>query len=114
MNKQPTPDPIDLNNYSAWVSSTWVGTQGFVGDLTVCALGLAGETGEAVDVIKKYLRDGELNRQKLIMELGDLMYYWATLCEMFGLRPEDVLKANIEKLTDRKERGVLNGQGDNR
>lgn len=106
---------MDLNRYSEWTRSTWVcNGRGFADELAMCALGLAGETGEAVEVIKKYLRDGTLDRENLVKELGDLMYYWARLCAMFELRPEDVIKANVEKLTDRKDRGVLNGQGDNR
>lgn len=105
---------MDLNSYSTWTRTTWVAPGRLDGDLALCALGLAGETGEAVEVIKKYLRDGRLDRDKLVKELGDSLYYWARLCAMFELSPEYVIKVNVEKLTDRKERGVLKGQGGNR
>ena len=47
-------------------------------------------------------------------ELGDIFWYLARLIDTYGLRHQDVLHANFVKLVDRKNRGVLKGDGDNR
>jgi NTP pyrophosphatase (non-canonical NTP hydrolase) len=78
------------------------------------ALGLAGETGEVVDCIKKGVRDGTLDREKLIKEMGDMLWYWIRLCKIFGLPPEDIAYENLLKLEDRKKRGTVGGSGDSR
>jgi NTP pyrophosphatase (non-canonical NTP hydrolase) len=82
--------------------------------LTIMALGLGGEAGEVQEHIKKYIRDGKLDRDALIKELGDVIYYWARLCVFFDVSPSDVMDINATKLLDRKARGVLRGNGDNR
>jgi NTP pyrophosphatase (non-canonical NTP hydrolase) len=79
-----------------------------------CALGLAGEAGEAVDKIKKWHRDGTINREAVALELGDTLYYLTRLANELGYSLEEVQQMNIEKLTSRKERGVLHGSGDYR
>jgi NTP pyrophosphatase (non-canonical NTP hydrolase) len=82
-------------------------------------LGLAGESGEVAEKIKKVIRDknsviDEETRQALKKELGDVFWYIAALCDEVGLDMEDVAKSNIKKLLDRQERNVLHGSGDNR
>lgn len=93
--------------------------QGTLGSIAYAGLGLAGETGEVADIIKKIIRDddGKINdevREKLFKELGDVAWYWARLCKEFGFDPGAVLSANLEKLLDRQKRGTLKGSGDNR
>lgn len=83
-------------------------------DLPIMSLGLAGETGEALEHIKKFIRDDHLDKDALKKELGDVAYYWARICRYFGLECSDVLAASVVKLESRKERGVLRGDGDNR
>jgi NTP pyrophosphatase (non-canonical NTP hydrolase) len=79
------------------------------------ALGLAGESGEIAEKIKKWLRkDNELDREALLMELGDPLWYIASLADDLGYTLQDVIDANVSKLTSRKERGVIKGSGDNR
>jgi NTP pyrophosphatase (non-canonical NTP hydrolase) len=83
------------------------------------ALGLAGESGEVAEKIKKVIRDknnviDEDTRQALKKELGDVFWYIAALCDEVGLDMEDVAASNIKKLLDRQERNVLHGSGDNR
>lgn len=79
------------------------------------ALGLAGESGEIAEKIKKWLRkDNELDREALLMELGDPLWYIASLADDLGYTLQDVINANVSKLTSRKERGVIKGSGDNR
>lgn len=70
--------------------------------LTLGALGLAGETGEVVDVIKKHLyHDRPLDKDAILKELGDVAWYLATLCTALDFRLSDVLEANIAKLKAR-------------
>lgn len=80
------------------------------------ALGL-GEVGEIQGKIKKMVRDGlapsEI-REALVDELGDVLYYCARLATHLGYSLEEVMERNYEKLSSRKERGVISGSGDNR
>lgn len=79
------------------------------------ALGLAGEAGEIAEKVKKWLRgDRELDREGLLKELGDPLWYITSLADDLGFTLQDVVDANVEKLSSRKERGVLKGSGDNR
>lgn len=64
--------------------------------------GLAGETGEVVEVLKKHVRDGKLRREDLILELGDVLHYWTRICQEFSLDPDVVMDANIRKLQLRR------------
>ena len=83
------------------------------------ALGLAGEAGEYCDKIKKIIRDdqGELTEEKrtaLIKELGDVLWYVAQAARMLNCSLSEIAEKNMEKLTSRKERGVIGGSGDDR
>ena len=65
-------------------------------------MGLCGESGEAIDIVKKWLAQGhELNRDALAKELGDIAWYLAETATALDLNLEDVLEANIEKLRKR-------------
>ena len=77
-------------------------------------LGLVGEAGEVAEKIKKKVRDGNIDIQGLQKELGDVIFYWYALHGALGLDPETTKNMNKEKLTSRKERGTLQGSGDNR
>lgn len=103
----------DIDNYANWTSSTWV-SSGDPQEIAICALGLAGETGEAIEHIKKRLRDGTWNEEAFKKEMGDQIYYWARLLVILGISPSDVLQMNIDKLEDRMKRKQLQGSGDNR
>lgn len=82
-------------------------------DLNYLGLGL-GESGEVQGKIKKGLRDGVLDLDGIKKELGDVLWYIAVLSKALGFTLEEVAKANIDKLEDRKQRGVIGGSGDNR
>jgi len=82
-------------------------------------LGLVGEAGEVAEKIKKVLRDNagvmdNERREVIKKELGDVLWYLAQLSTELGLSLGEVASANVEKLSSRKERGVVNGDGDNR
>lgn len=74
------------------------------------ALGLAGETGEVVDIIKKIVRNQDVSpklemteaqTENLKLELGDVLWYWSALIKDLGFDPGDIMQANIDKLTAR-------------
>lgn len=70
------------------------------------SFGLTGETGEVIDCLKKHLFHGHpLDREKLKIELGDVMWYVATLATTAGLSLEEIAVANIEKLKTRYPEG---------
>ncbi|MBN1427043.1 MAG: nucleoside triphosphate pyrophosphohydrolase family protein [Anaerolineae bacterium] len=82
-------------------------------------LGLAGESGEVCDKVKKVLRDknGQFDAETIAAirdELGDVLWYIANLSAELGVDLDDVAARNIDKLQSRRERGVLGGSGDNR
>lgn len=83
------------------------------------ALGLAGETGEVMEHIKKAVRDDNglmtpERLQKLRGELGDVMYYLARIADEVGLTMADVAMFNLNKLSERKAKGTLHGSGSER
>lgn len=82
-------------------------------------LGLAGESGEVVEKIKKVLRDkegrvDEETKQEIVKEMGDVLWYLANLAAELGVSLEEVAQKNLEKLQSRRERNKLHGSGDNR
>ena len=65
-------------------------------------MGLCGESGEAIDIVKKWLAQGhELDREKLAKELGDICWYLAETATALDLSLEDIMDANIAKLKRR-------------
>lgn len=80
-------------------------------------LGLAGEAGEVAEKVKKIIRDNKSivdERQDVAKELGDVLWYVAAVARDIGYSLEVIAEMNIEKLESRKERGVIQGNGDNR
>ena len=82
-------------------------------------LGLAGETGEVTEKIKKALRDDnniitDSRKTELTKELGDVLWYLTQLSTELGLSLEEVAANNLSKLFSRQERGQLQGSGDDR
>lgn len=71
-------------------------------DLVNGAMGLCGESGEVSDLLKKHIFHGEdLDLDNLKKELGDVCWYIAMICNAAGLKLEDVMRGNIEKLKRR-------------
>lgn len=69
-------------------------------------MGLCGESGEAIDIVKKHLAQGhELDREALIGELGDVAWYLAETATALGVTLEEVLLRNVEKLRRRFPEG---------
>lgn len=78
------------------------------------ALGLVGEAGEVANKVKKMMRDGVFDREAVVSELGDVMWYIAALCRDLNVEMNDVALDNLKKLYDRMQRGTIQGNGDNR
>ena len=69
-------------------------------------MGLCGESGEAIDIVKKWLAQGhELDREKLAKELGDIAWYLAETAWALDVPLEEILQANIDKLKKRYPQG---------
>ena len=69
-------------------------------------MGLCGESGEVIDIVKKHLAQGhELDKDKIAKELGDVTWYLAEVAYALDLKLEDVLVMNIEKLKKRFPNG---------
>ncbi|AMQ66802.1 nucleotide pyrophosphohydrolase [Mycobacterium phage Mulciber] len=90
-----------------------------IGGLSYTAMGLAGEAGEVANKVKKILRDQDgiitiENRVQLHKELGDVLWYLSQLATQIGSSLPAVAEDNIQKLSSRKDRGVLQGSGDER
>ena len=82
-------------------------------------LGIAGETGEVVEKVKKILRDknnivSEETRAAVAKEMGDVLWYLAQLATELDISLESVASGNLEKVLSRLERGVIHGDGDER
>ena len=86
--------------------------------VTYDGLGL-GEAGEVQGKIKKIIRDSggvitDKDRTEIAKELGDCLWYIASMCQNLGITMESVATGNIEKLESRHLRGTVHGSGDNR
>lgn len=117
---------MNFNQYQAFAIKTaqypaveGVGTQ----NLVYPAMGLAGEAGEYLDKVKKNWRNhnsmtaANLTEEQVtefVKELGDVLWYLAASAKELGVSLEVVAATNIAKLTDRRERGVIKSEGDNR
>lgn len=121
---------MDINDYQRKATSTAVFPHVEITDgdglhvnagIVYCSLKLAGEAGEhAEKVAKLYFRgdfvgkDTTKPKLEIVNELGDVLWYIANLADMYGYELSEIAQMNIDKLADRKERGVLKGSGDNR
>lgn len=112
----------ELHNVDTWrVSNALDKAIEFVGSapLVNASQGISGEAGEVSELVKKMIRDedGDLSeerREKLVKELGDLLWYLSKAAREAGVTMEEVATTNIEKLRSRQERGTLRGSGDDR
>ena len=69
-------------------------------------MGLCGESGEAIDLVKKHLHQGHpVDREGLKKELGDIAWYLAETAWALDLRLEEVLQGNLDKLKARYPEG---------
>jgi len=83
--------------------------------LVYCVLGLAGEAGELANKVKKtFGRNEPLDKKALEKELGDILWYVSQAAFELGANLQGVGNKNLNKLWERKKKGVLTGSGDDR
>lgn len=82
-------------------------------------MGLCGESGEAIDIVKKWMAQGhEFDKEHFAKELGDIAWYLAEAATVIDMPLEDILQANIDKLKQRypegfeRERSLTRLKGD--
>jgi NTP pyrophosphatase (non-canonical NTP hydrolase) len=83
------------------------------------SMGLAGETGEVIEKMKKIVRNeggvvSDEKKEELKREMGDVLWYLSQLARSLGISFNDVAEANLKKLADRAVRDVLKSEGDSR
>lgn len=109
---------MDISEYQLRSRATAV-YPGAGENLLYPTLGLCGEAGEVAEKIKKMIRDDagvltEERRAALSQELGDVLWYLAQIATEADLELDAIAEANIEKLSSRQRRNVLQGSGDDR
>ena len=79
--------------------------------LTTAGVGLAAESGEFLEIVKKMVFQGKPwnddNREHLIIELGDVMWYVANACIALDISFDDVVRGNVRKLEKRYPGGAF-------
>ena len=78
-------------------------------------MGLCGESGEAIDIVKKWLAHGHaLDKEHLKKELGDIAWYLAEAATALDMSLEEIFRANIDKLKKRYPEGFTSADSINR
>lgn len=104
-----------LDHYQALADQTMAHDLDEWQALATLGLGIAGEAGEVADLVKKIIGHGHpLDMAKMTKELGDVLWYVATLSRHLGLSLQFVAEANIEKLRARYPDGFTTERSMNR
>ena len=101
-----TSDPsLDIESLKESLDAIQKNSKVDVPRLLTGSLGLASESGEFVEIVKKMFLQGKPvdsdNVFHMKRELGDIMWYWVTACMALDLDPVEVIKENQEKLEAR-------------
>ena len=106
---------MEFNEYQERAKETAMYPSKLDGGFYYTALALAGEVGELLNKIKKIARDNiQIPREEIISELGDILWYLSETARNFNISLEEVAEYNLKKIRSRKEKGTLQGSGDNR
>lgn len=94
--------------YPAAARRTWDPDLTVEQGLALIGLGRAGESGEVVDHLKKYLFHAKpLDREKVLDELGDVLWYISNACDLLGTTLDEVADRNDAKLRRRYPNGFI-------
>jgi NTP pyrophosphatase (non-canonical NTP hydrolase) len=111
----PHPSSLTLNDYQKTVTLRMKHVPEIKDASTFFGLGVAGEAGEVADLIKKWVyHDHDLDREELLLELGDVLFYVAALASTHGYTLEQVAYANENKLKERYPEGFSTERSRNR
>lgn len=118
---------MELNEYQKGAMSTCMDSSN---NLAYMLTGLTAEVGEVNDKIAKAIRKGKIRIEKnqltfrncdsdamcdeIAKEISDCLWFVSGLASVFGYTLEEIGQINLSKLASRKERGVIDGNGDNR
>lgn len=110
---------MKFDEYQKRALTTASSTDDELKDIMHWVLGVTGESGEIAEKVKKIIRDKKgkfsaSDKEEISNEIGDVLWYLATLSHELGFSFEDIAKNNLDKLQSRKKRGVIGGSGDNR
>ena len=125
--------PMTLNQYQGRAMSTCMSS---CSNFSYMMLNLVGEVGEFASKVAKEIRKGNIEigatampnkimpymnedewwakETELMMEAGDILWQLAGLCTTMGWTLDEIAQRNLDKLSSRKKRGVIDGDGDNR
>ena len=104
-----------MNEYQAASTRTMVPGYSHEDAMINYSMGLVGESGEVIDLLKKSLFHGhELDRNKLKEELGDVLFYLAAIATTANLTLDEVANHNVRKLMDRYPNGFSQERSINR
>ena len=79
--------------------------------LTHMAIGVSGESGELLDAVKRYvIYQKLLDKENVIEEIGDTLFYLQGICNSIGVTLEDCIEGNIKKLSDRYKTLIYSDQ----
>ncbi len=109
------PKPMTVNEYQKLASRTLNFDLDKRHILIEGVMGLCGEAGEAIEIVKKHIAQGHvLNQEHLVRELGDVAWYLAETATALGIDLETVFQKNIEKLESRFPNGFSSKDSVNR
>lgn len=117
--KMAMTDRLTANDFqrAAMRTASGMNYDGFDGRglLLNAVMGLNGEAGEVIDLVKKAIFQGhDLDKERMVEELGDVAWYLAVCCEALGVSLEEVMERNIDKLKARYPEGFDKARSVNR
>ena len=111
-------DIKDMSDLDAYQEQAYTYAMPSAKGLMYLIPGLAAEAGEVAGVYAKFLRDANRSlypiQNDLMKELGDCLWFVASIAKLYDVKLSDVAKMNIEKLEGRLQRGTIGGSGDDR
>ena len=109
---EETGERMDWDTYREWTRTTAEYPEDREEEYLM--IGLANEVGELLGKYKKQIRGDGDKYKEIRAELGDVLWYLARMFDHYELMLNEILHENFLKLTDRKNRGVIKGDGDSR
>jgi|SRR5271165_2599134 len=96
---------MTIDEYGQWAAGHRSPSQSRDERLIYSALGLLGEAGEIADMIRKMMREGALDEDSLVYELGDILHHWACLVAELGQTPSEMIERSHRNIEARRAAG---------